>query len=131
MPKLADFAPIIWAKWGGTFLEALRQESLDAADDLAFRAMNSDQGVRTLLIVCTSNRARIQTIEQAVRLKVVARPVDWKNHSVAEMIFKTEKTTAGLGHQEERDGDGRTCLVLCATRPDSVRTLEKLFDLPA
>ena len=130
MPKLDSIAPIIWAKWGGTTLEALRQEALDAADGLAFRAMNSEEGIRTLLIVCTTNRAQIKTSEEALGFDVIARPADWESYSAAEMIFKMEKGT-GLGHQERRDGDERTVLVLCATRPDSVRTLEALFDLPA
>ena len=129
MPKLDAIAPIIWAKWGTTFLEDLRLEALDSADDLAFRAMNSDLGVRTLLIVCTVNRAQVQNLAEALALNVVARPVDWENYSAAEIIFKTEKGT-GLGHQEQRDVNGRASLVLCATRPESVRTLEKLFDLP-
>ena len=127
--KLDTIAPIIWAKWGGTSLEALRQEALDAADSLAFRALNSEEGIRTLLIACTTNCAQIQTLEQALSLEVVTRPADWENYSVAEMIFKTERKS-GLVHQELRDGQGRTSLVLCATRPDSVRTLEKLFNLP-
>ncbi len=129
MPKLDAVAPIIWARWGGTFLEVLRQASLDAGDGLAFEAMNSDQGVRTLLIVCTTNRARIRTIAEALELRVVARPADWESYSVAEMIFKTGKGS-GLGHQELRDSNGRTALALCATLPESVRTLEKLCDLP-
>ena len=129
MTKLDAIAPIIWAKWGGIFLEALRQESLDTADGLAFRALNSDGGIRTLLIVCTTDRAQIHTLEETLDLHVVARPADWESYSVAEMIFKTEKCS-GLGHQELRDDDGRTSLVLCATRPELVRTLEKLFDLP-
>ena len=130
MTKLAAIAPIIWAKWGDTFLEALRQESLHAADGLAFRAMNSDGGMRTLLIVCTTNHAQIQAIEQDLELHVIAHPADWKNYSAAEMIFKTEKGN-GLGHQELRVGNGRTSLILCATRAASVRTLEEWFDLPA
>ncbi len=129
VPNLNAIAPIIWARWGSTFLEGLRQESLDAADGLAFVAMNSDGGIRTLLIVCTTNRAQIQTVEQAFELNVITRLVDWESYSAAEMIFKTEKRN-GFGHQEMRDGDERTALVLCATRPESVRTLEKLFDLP-
>ena len=130
MTKLDAIAPIIWAKWGGMFLEVLRQASLDAADGLAFEAMNTGQGIRTLLIVCTTNRVQIQTLEQALGLNVVARPADWHSYSVAEMIFKTEKGS-GLGHQERLDGEDRTALVVCATRPQSIRTIEKLFDLPA
>ena len=129
MPKLAAIAPIIWAKWGSTCLEALRQESLDAADGLAFRAMNSDDGIRTLLIVCTTRSSQIRAVEEALPLNPIARPVDWKNYSAAEMVFKTEKGS-GLGHQELRDRDGRTSIVLCATRPACVQTLEDLFDLP-
>ena len=128
MPRLDAIAPIIWAKWGRAFLEVIRQESLDAADGLAFRAMNSEQGIRTLLIVCTTNRAQIQTIEAALQLNVVTPPY-WESYSVAQMVFKTEKGS-GLGHQERRDGTGRTSLVLCATRPESVREIEKLCDLP-
>lgn len=130
MPKLDAIAPIIWAKWGDTFLEVLRQEALDTDDGLAFRAMNSELGIRTLLIACTTHPATIQTIEEALGLNAVAHPADWKSYSAAEMIFRTEKRS-GLGHQEMRDGNGRTALVLCATRPESVQTLEKLFDLPA
>ena len=130
MPKLGDIASIIWAKWGGTFLEALRTEALDAADGLAFRAMNSDAGMRMLLIVCTIDRGQIQTLAGALGLKVVARPVDWKTYSVAEMVFKTGRGS-GLGHQERYDESGGTSLVLCATDAESVRTLEKLCDLPA
>ncbi len=129
MVKLAAIAPIIWAKWGGTSLEALRQETFDAVDGLAFRAMNSDGGIRALLIVCTTNRAQIQVIEEALQLNVVARPAGWGTYSAAEMIFKTEKGS-GLGHQELCDGSGRTAIVLCAPRPEAVRTLEKLLDLP-
>lgn len=130
MPRLDAIAPIIWVKWGDTFLKGLREEALNAFDGLAFRAMNSDEGMRTLLIVCTTNRAQIRTLEEALGLNVVARPADWENYSAAEMIFKTEKGS-GLGHQELRDADGRTSLVLCATRPEPVRTLETLFDFPA
>ena len=130
MPKLDALAPIIWAKWGATFLEVLRQASLDAADGLAFEAMNTEGGIRTLLIVCTTNRAQIRTLEEALGLGVVTRPADWHSYSVAEMIFKAEKGS-GLGHQERLDGNARTALVLCATRPGSVRTLEELCDLPA
>ena len=129
MPRLDAIAPIIWAKWGDTFLEVLRQESLDAADGLAFRAMNSDQGIRRLLIVCSTSHAQIRTIEQALKLNVVAHPAAWESYSAAEMVFKTEKGS-GLGHQELRDDNGRTSLVLCATRPASVRMIEKMFDLP-
>ena len=129
MPKLDAIAPIIWAKWGATFLEALREESLDAADGMAFVAMNTEGGIRTLLVVCTTNRAQIQALEEALGLAVVTRPGDWKIYSVAEMVFHTERRS-GLGHQELRDGSGRTALVLCATRPSSVQTLEQLFDLP-
>ncbi len=129
MPKLDAVAPIIWAKWGGTSLEILRQEASAAADGLAFRAMNSEGGVRTLLIICTTHHAQIQAIEQALPLKVIARPADWENYSAAEMVFKTEKGS-GLGHQDLYDGRGRTALVVCATRPEGVRSLEKLCDLP-
>lgn len=128
MPKLESIAPIIWAKWGSTFLESLRQEALDADDGLAFRAMNSEGGERMLLIVCTTDRARIQTVEAALGLNAVVWPVDWESYSVAEMIFKTEKKN-GLGHRELRDAHGRTALVLCATRLESMRSIEKLFDL--
>ncbi len=129
MPKLDAIAPILWAKWGNISLAALREEALDTADGLAFRAMNSDGGIRTLLIVCTTSRTRIQTIEAALGLDVVAPPADWENYSVAEMVFKTEKGS-GLGRREARDGNERTALILCATRPAAVRTLEKLCDLP-
>lgn len=129
MPELAAIAPIIWAKWGGIFLEALRQESLGADDGLAFRAMNSDMGIRQLLIVCTTSPAQIRDVEAALSLNPVVRPVDWESYSIAELVFKTEKGS-GLGYQERRDGGTRTCLVLCATRPASVQTLERLFDLP-
>ena len=74
MTKLDAIAPIIWAKWGSTMLEALREESLEAADGLAFRAMNSQQGVRALLIVCTTHRAQIQTLEAALPRNVVKHP---------------------------------------------------------
>ena len=127
--ELVAIAPIIWAKWGNTFLEALRQEALDADDDLAFRAMNSDAGIRRLLIVCTTNPAQIREAEAALSLNPVSRPVQWESYSIAEMVFKTGKGN-GLGCQERRDGDNRTALVLCATRPASVQTLERLFDLP-
>ncbi len=129
MPGLDAVASIVWARWGSLFLEALRQASLDAGDGLAFEAMNSDRGVRTLLIVCTTNHAQVRSVAQALGLKLAARPADWERYSVAEMIFRTEKR-GGLGHQEQRDGNERTSLVLCATRPEAVRTLEKLFDLP-
>ena len=46
------------------------------------------------------------------------------------MVFKKEKGS-GLGYQELRDANGRSAIVLCATRPASVQTLEWLFDLPA
>ena len=130
MPNLAEIAPILWARWGTTFLETLRQEAVDAADGLAFVAMNTAAGIRTLLVVCTTDPARLRAVEEALELPAVTRPADWETYSAAEMIFKTEKKH-GLGHQEQRDGSGRTALVLCATRPASVRTLEKLFDLPA
>src|ERR1700733_5880538 len=121
MPTLIAIAPIIWAKWGGLFLETLRQEASAAADDLSFRAMNSETGIRTLLVVCTTNRN--QAIEEALRLNTVTRLVDWENYSVAEMVFKTEKGS-GFGHQERCDD--HAALVLCATRPTFVQSLEQL-----
>ena len=119
------------AKWGNLFLAALHQESLAAADGLAFRALNSQAGVRTLLEVCTTDRAQIQAAEKTLSPGVMACPVNWEKYNVAEMVFKTD-TGSGLGHQERRHGSGgRTALVLCATRPEPVQTLERLFDLPA
>lgn len=129
MTKLDAIASILWAKWGTTSLEILRQEALEADDGLAFRALNSEAGIRTLLTICTTDRNQILALEQALELNPVTRPVDWRAYSVAEMVFKTEKKS-GLGHQEQRDGAGRTVLVLCATRPEPVKTLERLFDLP-
>ncbi len=129
MPKLDAIAPIVWVKWGGTVLNASHEEALDAADGLAFRAMNSGAGIRTLLIVCTTNLAQIQAIEEALTPGTITRPVDWQNYSVAEMVFKTEKGS-GLGYQERRNESGRSALVLCATRPTSVQTLEGLLGLP-
>ena len=129
LPNLADLAPILWAKWGNVFLETLRQEALDAEDGLAFRAVNSQAGIRTLLVVCTIARAQIRTAEDSLSLGAVARPVDWERYSAAEIVLKTDKAS-GLSHQEQRDDSGRTALVLCATRPASVQTLERVFDLP-
>ena len=130
MSKLNAIAPILWAKWGSLFLEALRQESLGVADGLAFRALNSEAGIRTLLVVCITNRAQIQMVKEALDLKPVARFVEWESYSVAEMFFKTDRGN-GLGHQERRSGGDRNALVLRATRPEPVQTLERLFDLPA
>lgn len=130
MSKLKAIAPILWAKWGGVFLRALHQQSLDAADGLAFQALNSEAGIRTLLVVCTTNPAQIQAADEALSPNPVARAVEWESYSVAEMVFKTDKGN-GLSHQEQRDGSGRTALVCCATRPEPVRMLERLFDLPA
>ncbi len=115
---------------GGTFLEALRREALDAPDRLAFRALNSAAGARLLLVACTTERAQIQAIEAALPPGAVARPAQWESYSAAEMVFKTEKG-GGLSHQAQRDASGAAALVLCATRPASVRTLEGLFALPA
>lgn len=129
LPNLAELAPILWAKWGNVFLETLRQEARDAEDGLAFRAVNNQAGVRTLLVVCTTDPAQIRTAEGTLSLGTVARPVDWGQYSAAEIVLKTDKGR-GLSHQEQRDGNGRTALVLCATRPDSVQTLERVFDLP-
>lgn len=129
LSNLADLAPVLWAKWGNVFLEDLRQEARDAADGLAFRAVNDRSGTRTLLVVCTTDPPTIRTAEDALSLGEVTRPVDWESYSVAEMILKTEKGK-GQSHQERRDNKGRTALVLCATRPAHVQTLERLFDLP-
>ncbi len=129
MQTFTAIAPIIWAKWGDTFLETLRQEALDAADGLAFRALNSPAGMRTLLVACTTDPTRVQAIKQALALDLVRRPADWESYSAAEMVFKTEKG-GGLGHQEQRDAAGRIALALCATRSAAVQTLERLLDLP-
>lgn len=130
LPNLGEFAPILWAKWGNVFLETLRQEARDAADELAFRAVNDQAGIRTLLVVCTTDPARIEAVTAALSLRGTTRPVDWERYSVAEAILKTDKGR-GLSHQEQRDSRGRSALVLCATRPAFVKTLEELFDLPA
>ena len=122
-------APIIWAKWGSTSLEVLRLNASNAPDGLSFEAMNSDAGIRTVLVVCTTRPAQIQVAEEALALQVVARPVEWRSYSVAELIFRTEKRGC-LSHQELRDGSNRTALVLCATRPEAVQMLERLCDLP-
>ena len=129
MQTLAAIAPIIWAKWGDSFLETLRQEASDAADGLAFQALNSQAGVRTLLVACTTDPARVQAIKEALALAPVRHPVDWESYSAAEMVFRTERGS-GLGHQEQRDASGRVALALCATRPAAVQTLERLLDLP-
>lgn len=128
MPRLDAIAPIIWAKWGGAALEALRQAALEAADGLAFEAMNSDAGVRTILVVCTTDPTQVQAIAQALPPGTNARPVDWTNYSVAEMIFKTEKGV-GISHQEHRDGNGKTAVIVCATRPGALRRLEECCNL--
>lgn len=57
MPKLDAVTPILWAKWGVLCLEGLRQAALEAADGLAFVAMNTEAGTRTLLTVCTTSPA--------------------------------------------------------------------------
>ena len=129
MQELTAIAPIIWAKWGGVYLEALRQEATDAPDGLAFQAMNSEAGIRTVLVVCTTDGKQVQAAEEALALQDVARPVEWQSYSVAELIFRTEKR-GGLSHQALLDGNGSASLALCATRPEAVKALEKLFDLP-
>ena len=91
MPKLDDIAAILWTKWGTTYLETLRQEASEAADGLAFRAMNTQGGIRTLLVVCTTDGARIKAVEETAGLGAVAHPVDWESYSAAEMVIKTEK----------------------------------------
>ena len=129
MPTLAEVAPMVWAKWGELFLEVLRQEALDADDGLAFRALNSEAGRRTLLVVCTTDRGRIESAEGELSLRAEVRAVDWESYSVAEMVFKTERGS-GLGHRKQSDASDGTALVLCATRPTAVLTLERIFDLP-
>ena len=129
MPRLDAIAPIIWAKWGKAALEALRQAALEAADGLAFEAMNSDAGVRTILVVCTTDPAQVQALAQALPPAASIRPVDWENYSVAEIIFKTEKGI-GISRQEHRDGSGETAVVVCATRPATIQILEECCDLP-
>ena len=128
MPKLDAIAPIIWAKWGGIFLEALRQEAMDAPDSLAFQAMNSEAGIRTVLVVCTADSKQVQVAEETLSLRAETRSVEWQSYSVAEWIFRAEKR-GGLSHQTLRDGRGRTFLALSATRPKAVQALERLFDL--
>ena len=91
--------------------------------------MNDEGGIRTLLAVCTTDPARIQSITTALGPTVQARSFDWKSYSVAQMIFRTEKR-GGVTQQEWRDGSAPPTLVVCATRPESVRTVEKLCDLP-
>ena len=91
--------------------------------------MNTVGGIRTLLTICTTNRAQVQTIAKSLAPNVLVCSANRKTYSVAEMIFRTEKRRV-LAQQELCDESGRTALVLCATRPESVRTLEKLCGLP-
>jgi hypothetical protein len=136
-PFAKQFEKLLRERWQKKSLEDFRRESERELNGTLFesiRAENAEQGSRRLLlVVCTTGEHQISLVEKALDLEpdfFDEPPQSWETQSMFDLASDTE-AGLGLSYQEQCNASGkRTAIILCATRPEKIAMLEKLFNLP-
>ncbi len=117
-------------QWGNKTLEDLRQDALREQNGIVFESIRAENGPRIILLVCVSDPDKLPVFERGLHLPKTRSPVDWTTTSIGSTFCKIGPS-AGLRYEDLRDETGTlTALTLFASDPESVNTLEKLFQFP-
>lgn len=131
MKSIEDQLRDLLERWRGRKFADLKAEAEMELNGTAFESIRVDKGSRGFLIVCATGEHEISLIEQTFSLQDDPLPGDdWNTTTLFKMALDTERGV-GLSYQEMRGPrNERSAIILCATRPEKIRTLETAFTLP-
>ncbi|HEX4638988.1 MAG TPA: hypothetical protein VH170_05835 [Chthoniobacterales bacterium] len=130
----AELRELLSKRWRKITLSDFKAAAERELNGSAFESIRTDSRTgrkRIFLIVCATGAHEIGLIEKSLDLQPDPELwLSWEDQSLFDLAFHTEMGV-GLSYQDQRDANGkRTAIIICATRPASIRLLEQLFLLP-
>ncbi len=117
-------------QWGTKTLNSFREEAKLEKIGTAFESLRGEGGQRLMVVMCLTAADQIAIIEKVMDLSEEAPPADWNSLTLAEMAIRTSKSQ-GLSYEDLFDASGkRISITLCATAPESMGILQRLFSFP-
>jgi hypothetical protein len=130
MDNFEEIVHQLTKRWGGTTMAEFRDEAVLEDNGTLYDSVRVQDGPRIILMICVTNPEQIAIVEKAFKLDEEMPVKDWTAHTLVEWIFHTVQGV-GLSYEDLHDAYGkRTAVLLCATRPESVRVLETFFKMP-
>ena len=130
LEKLADDAS---KRWATRTLEAFRREAEKELNGTAYEAIRPStagkDGPRLFLVVCVTGKYELSLVETSFKFTDEGACKDWDTYTLADMLLDTE-SQGGLSYQGLVRDSKRVAVALCASRPDKVKILETLFQMP-
>lgn len=126
-----QMAYLLQERWGSKTLGELRSQALIEKTGLMFDAVREAQGRRLVLAMCVTGFNEVAMLSKVFEFNLTGPAKNWENFTLLEMCMRNMAGGGGLCFELHKDSDGVTsALVLMATDPKSMATLEKIFTLP-
>jgi hypothetical protein len=120
-------------EWKTITLEHMRQQALDTAEGVTFRALRGSDGCRIVVVVCFVDPDRLATMELAPDGNAL-RWSEWRNAHISDLVAGAlvagHVTTHVLSANRESTNPSISALALIAADPDSIVKLTSLFVIP-
>ena len=130
---LMRLAGEVTSRWSHKTLADLRAEAekeINGTVFESFRASNVEQGLspRFGLVVCVTGEHELSRVEKIFNFVDDGASGDWNAYSLASMWVDSYQTD-GMGYQDlYRDGK-LVAVALCASHPQTIATLERVFGM--
>jgi len=128
MSPLEEQAAAVARAWSQKTLEDVRAEAVLAATGIAFDAVRLADGQRIAMVVCVTDMDQIARVVRVLGMELGEDAPDWGALTLAALgILSCERATLIF---EPCFDEYKRCsaLALIAATPDSIRTLDVIFD---
>jgi hypothetical protein len=116
-------------EWGGKTLAAFRAEAVQEPSGISHELLRIEGGSREIIVVCLTGQSQMEMLGKVMDLSGDAPRGDWNSLTLCDLAVRTMKAQ-GLSHEDLRDASGqRIAVALCATSPEMVGLVERLFRL--
>jgi hypothetical protein len=133
MDEFEKIAEGVSKRWASTTLASFRLEAEKMLNGTVYEAIrpstNGKDGPRLFLILCITGRHELSLAEKIFRFAPGGLRRDWDTYTLADMLLETAGKD-GLAYQDLTSGGKRIAATVCASGPEKVSLLEKLFSLP-
>lgn len=127
MKSIKEIAAQAVLKWGDKTLIKFRDEARKESNGTVFESLKAEDGPRLMIIVCVTDPEQIDLLSSIIKFSEEVSPADWNSLTLAEMMMRTD-AGVGLSYEDLRNESGtRIAVTLCATKPETVRTIETIF----
>lgn len=114
-------------QWGNKTLSEFRGKALLEANGTAFESLRAQEGQRVIILMCLTESKQMEIIEAVMDFGGQS-PVDWDTYTLGHLALDSVKGGGSCYHEKCEPSGNRVSLVLCATSPEAIRTLESIFN---